>query len=199
MIDASLNEVEGLAAKAARGAGLPWGLCDDTGKCARWLASNGCDWAPSLLALLSAPVRDHTLSPIMIGSHLADLGLAMQSVGPIDHPLWLLPPAAQIARGSGQAMRVSWDGIVIDVWPFGGTMVGPLHALYRARVPIVQLAPVQPGAGDARPPVAFERTTRSSIGLATWRALEALGAHTYVPASAQSRSKGAGAGLTDND
>lgn len=199
MIDASLNEVEGLAAKAARGAGLPWGLCEETGKAARWLAGNGLEWAPSLLALLSAPARDNMLSPLTIGSHLADLGIAPQSVGPINHPLWLLPSAARIAAINGQAIRVTWDGIVIDIWPFGGAMMGPQDALLRARVPIVDLTAVQAGAGDGVEAVAFERSTRSLVRPQTWQALEVLGARTYVAASAQSRSKGAGAGVTDND
>ncbi len=53
MIDASLNEVEGLAGKAARGAGLAWGMAEETAKAARWLAACGLDWAPSLPALLA--------------------------------------------------------------------------------------------------------------------------------------------------
>ncbi len=199
MIDASLNEVDALAAKAARGAGLPWGLCEETGKAARWLAGNGFEWAPSLLALLSAPDEQQVASPLLAGTHLADLGAQTQSIGPIAQPLWLLPFVARIAATNGQAIRVTWDGIMIDVWPFGGTMMGMQDALFRAKVPIVNLTPVQAGTGDELQAVAFDRAMRSSIRLESWQALEVWGARTYVPASEQSRSKGAGAGVTDND
>ncbi len=44
MTDLSLNEVETLAAKAARGSGLSWGLADDVAKAARRLACAGLNW-----------------------------------------------------------------------------------------------------------------------------------------------------------
>ena len=37
----SLNEFEALALKAARGAGLPWGLAEEAGKAVRILSSFG--------------------------------------------------------------------------------------------------------------------------------------------------------------
>ena len=35
----SLNEIDGLARKAARGAGLEWGLTEEAGKAVRWLCA----------------------------------------------------------------------------------------------------------------------------------------------------------------
>ena len=34
---ASLNEIESLCKKAARGAGMSWGLAEEAGKAAKWL------------------------------------------------------------------------------------------------------------------------------------------------------------------
>jgi hypothetical protein len=51
LIDMSLNEVETLAAKAARGAGLSWGGAEEIGRAARLLARAGRDWPALVLAL----------------------------------------------------------------------------------------------------------------------------------------------------
>ncbi|MEL7259121.1 MAG: DUF3726 domain-containing protein, partial [Pseudomonadota bacterium] len=37
----SLNEVESLARKAARGAGYSWGLAEEAGKATRWTCAAG--------------------------------------------------------------------------------------------------------------------------------------------------------------
>ena len=208
MIDASLNEVEALAAKAARGAGLAWGLCEDAGKAARWLASCGLDWAPSLLALLAAHDKlggpldrnsDRQLSPFLTGTYLADLGAADQTLKQVANPLWLLPFAARVAATRGNAIRVGWGTVAISVWPSGGDVAGTFSDLQAVEASAVTWGLVVPGQGAAVIEAPLAHSTRSSIRLADWQALEALGARTYAPASAQSRATGAGAGLTDSD
>lgn len=52
MIDLSLNEVETVAAKAARGAGLSWGGAEEIGKAARAMARAGMAWDEALLAAI---------------------------------------------------------------------------------------------------------------------------------------------------
>lgn len=42
-LDRSLNEVEALARKAARGAGYEWGLADEAAAATRWLCAQGLD------------------------------------------------------------------------------------------------------------------------------------------------------------
>ena len=208
MIDASLNEVEALAAKAARGAGLSWGLCEDTGKAARWLAARGIDWGPSLIALFSVharlrrpldPVADRALSPLLAGTYIADLGLTSATLADVAYPLWLLPFAGRIAAEGGTAVRVRWDDLSIVVWPKGGEVAGSLSGFAIARTDELLIAPVTAGRNMPGCAAAFPQRARSAIAPADWQALEALGARTYVPASAQSRAKGAGAGLADND
>ncbi len=51
MIDLSLNEVETLSAKAARGAGFSWGLAEDIGRAARRIAVEDENWGPALQSL----------------------------------------------------------------------------------------------------------------------------------------------------
>jgi Protein of unknown function (DUF3726) len=208
MIDASLNEVEALATKAARGAGLSWGLCEDAGKATRWLAACGVDWSPSLIVLLSmhgrlrGPLDNHAeraLSPLLAGTYIADLQISDTSLQAVAYPLWLLPFAGRIAAEGGTAVRVSWGWLSITVWPNGGDVAGPQTELAAPYASQVVISTVRPGQAAPGQVVALPRQLRSSVRTADWHALEALGARTYVPASAQSRAKGAGAGLVDND
>ena len=48
----SLNEIEGLSYKAARGAGMSWGLAEEAAFATRWLAVRDANWSGSLIALL---------------------------------------------------------------------------------------------------------------------------------------------------
>ena len=48
----SQNEIESLCIKAARGAGYSWGLAEQAGFAAGWLAARGLDATAPLLALL---------------------------------------------------------------------------------------------------------------------------------------------------
>ena len=49
----SLNEFETLCTRAARGAGLPWGLAEEAGKAARCLAEFGLPGAQLLVRILT--------------------------------------------------------------------------------------------------------------------------------------------------
>jgi len=51
VIDLSLNEVETLSAKAARGAGFSWGLAEDIGRAARRIAVEDENWGEAMLSL----------------------------------------------------------------------------------------------------------------------------------------------------
>jgi hypothetical protein len=206
MIDASLNEVESLAAKAARGAGLSWGLAEEAGRCARWLAACDLPWATSLVALLnehgalgtSDASKDQRLSPLLTGSYLADLGALSKAIEleNLARPLWLLPFTARMAAVGGADVTVAWEAVSVAVRAQGGDIDGDDRALSAAFAERVLVQPLKPAVAPRR---ACPHLSRSAIRPADWQALETLGAKTYVPASAQSRAKGAGAGLIDND
>ncbi len=53
-MELSLNELQMLAIKAARGAGLEWGLAEDAGFATKWLAWRGQDGAGALCKTLSS-------------------------------------------------------------------------------------------------------------------------------------------------
>ena len=48
----SLNEIEALGKKAARGAGMPWGMAEEASKALRWLCAHGIDGMTHLARLL---------------------------------------------------------------------------------------------------------------------------------------------------
>lgn len=181
MIELSLNEVESLAAKAARGAGLAWGLADDVGRAARRLAAAGLPWAEAVLRL---PLDD---GAARIGARLADEPPADgATVEAVADPLLLIAMAAQ----DPSPRRFEWAGrcVVSD----GG------HLSVRA-VPADATGPAALTIRTATASDLGPRLTRCRLDEAAHAALERLGAATYVPASDRSRTAGAGAGLTDND
>lgn len=82
MVDLSLGELQALATKAARGAGLSWGLAQEAGWAVRWLEARGLPGAAALAEALpdGAP-------QIPIGAALSDGALAAAPAEMVGHPL----------------------------------------------------------------------------------------------------------------
>ena len=88
----SFNEIETTILKAARGAGMEWGLAEEAAQAARFLARLGLPFEAPLVNLLSTrawetppvlegatlrPARpDASLCPVRAGAYLSDLGIA---------------------------------------------------------------------------------------------------------------------------
>ena len=92
----SLGELEALCLKAARGAGFPWGLAEDTGRAVRWLQARGENGAGSLVALLEATDgAERTIKsgcPIAIGTFLSDCPINKSMQFDLVHAPELLAP-----------------------------------------------------------------------------------------------------------
>jgi hypothetical protein len=197
LLDLSLNEVETLAQKAARGAGLPWGVAEDTGRAAAWIARRVGDWAGVLLALLELPPpRDE--SPLLLAGPLADSfpGGAPLRIARVVAPLWVLPGLLATAA---HPVAIRLDDAEIRCNPGddpGATL--PLEALAAmAEAALVLQFPPAPLPRLANVwPVRFHR---NRVRAAAWRRLEAFAHLTYVPPSDHSRRTGAGAGLLDDE
>ena len=118
----SLNEIESLALKAARGAGMSWGLAEEAAEAAR-LARRAfaLPWAAALLGLFETadwhgaiagderclrPVSPgEWLCPIRVGAFLSDLGAAAPPlILAVRRPLLLLPFVAR------RAFPSKWPG-----------------------------------------------------------------------------------------
>jgi hypothetical protein len=214
----SRNEVASLCMKAARGAGMGWGLAEEAGFAAAWLVHHGIDGPRHLMAHLEsaqgrawgnlcptvapgawlAPANG-SLCPIALGATLGDYaglpeGLSVGSplkIGKVDHPVLLIPFLAGIAGSSDTVIDIGWAGGAV-------CLDGGHDALMRAVTALDgQHMPISLTARTGRP-----RTMSAgkipAIAADTIAALNILAMRTTVPASESSRA-GAGSAATDND
>lgn len=199
----SLGETRGLAVKAARGAGMDWGLAEDAGFAVQWLEARGAPGAAALAGLLQwydlktgelAPDTAAGRCPVVLGTALSDSRTITKGpLGNIVQPL-LLAPFVAVADPDG-SWRLTWNNAELKIsrdrlqtdaqrdqllcgstdcrLETGGT-VGTVDAgNMKQRVPDT------------------EQDVISN--------LNRFAARTYAPATEQSRLAGAGAGLSDND
>lgn len=207
----SLNEVEALCMKAARGAGFDWGIAEEAGAAAAWLCARGIDGAAALLShldwmegrtwdevrpmstALPRPRGGGTLCPLALGTALAD-GSVLPGAAPgvVHAPVLLLPFLHALAAAQGCTLAAAWDGVTVTVGP-DGTLAGDgaaLAATATAR-PDLSARAEAPAAAGAAP-------DRLPLSPATLAGLEAYALRTTVPASGASRAD-AGAAGGDND
>ena len=204
----SLGETAALVLKAARGAGMSWGLAEETAASVVWLHSRGLPGISALCSYLgqylgqhlgqaAAPQSPEGGCPIMTGCALIDGMMDVPEtssqtldLGHVHAPLLLLPFVARLEPGHYWLQAPGLPGPVsianCDGWQS--------HCLRGSGSCTVSL-------GD-RPQVnsALEMITRVD-GRFTCCVdrLDAYAHRTYAPATGQSRMSGAGAGLTDND
>jgi len=214
----ALNEIEGMVWKAARGAGLAWGLAEEMAQAARLLADHGFEWAGPVVGCLAAaerqqglplpverdgawvPAGTEPLSPGLCGPLLSDLAGTIVidkplRFGRMAEPLLLLPFAARAAAQLDCPFRLAWPGADFACSGSGLWCAPEIDLPTEAEEVVFSLDPTAIPAmrkierGVARRPIADHLR----------RQLEAWVQRTYVPASLESRLAGAGAGLTDND
>src|SRR5260221_174579 len=108
----SLNEIHVESRKAARGAGLPWGLTEEVGQAMAWLAERGIDALPAMLEILeSCSCETSRDDPIRIGTEIADRAQQLMA-GDIltfpasQHPILLLPFLAMASRLTGREIAL---------------------------------------------------------------------------------------------
>lgn len=218
MITCSRNEVEAHARRAARGAGLSWGLAEEAGKAARWLATRGLPGVEVLARVLTCNdgVDYARLAPQMSGAEWRAEGGALcplcagaaisDRAGLLDHgvtlrdvsfPLLLAPFAHRAALASGCDYELRWQGVRLKTGADGFTLLeGDTVTLAVASAVAARIEvglPATPGevGGECRR-VFAPHDASVSIPLDAWRTLEELAGRTYVPATAESRERGAG-------
>ena len=216
----SLGETFSLLQKAARGAGMSWGMADECGRAGRWLLRRRLPLSPLAELLESretvcAPDPDSSplcgsapgrpMCPVAAGVLLCDEAKALSGpvrAGETAWPLLLLPFLAEAAarRGDGRpsAAQAEWDGARIIAWPDGAAADSHSSpdAILAARTKsvLIRFADfVPPRPGTALPPAKPDEDD------AAWNRLAALAARTLVPSDSVSRRSGAGAGLVDDD
>jgi hypothetical protein len=171
----SFNELDARLKKAAKGAGLPWGLAEEFAKSLLLLAQLRVElgsWVVEFLADAD--------SPSLLAEWSYELDLSK-------------PPSEKIACSAAQ--HSVWLGFTgryaklqgVDIAALTDIQVTPQGVVYDLSV-----------AGPS------ERTSsvlclRAEVHDEVWQQLENLEFKTYAPESESSRLKGAGAGVTDND
>ncbi len=214
----SRNEIETLSMKAARGAGMSWGLAEEAGFAAGWLAAQGIDGAGALLGLLEGADGRRTalrpeisggtweapggraLCPVTLGAALSDNGALPDGplakgdlkTGPVSRPILIVPFLALLAESAGSPVFLSWPGGTLTVRV---SAVWPIEVARRLWA--VPGATLEIGRSAALPAVLAPRPLFKVSG-ATVSSLNALAMRTTVPASEASR-RGAGAVASDND
>lgn len=218
----SLAEIDAHCRKAARGAGCPWGLAEEAGKAARWLAAHGLPGPEALAGLLQGPrtcTRDHVprdtvprggdAGPecgLRHGAALSDraeriaAGEAMEA--DVAQPLLVLALMGRTAAATGACFALDWDGGRAVCSRDGIMLDAPATAIATTavaptavRLRVAALVPPPARCGVARRGTAQSRP----VDPAAWAVLDRFAARTYVPATDDSRRTGAGAGLTDKD
>ena len=213
----SLNEIEVLAKKAARGAGLSWGLAEDAGKATRWLCAAGLPGAEALAGLLTrndglsydtiCPViedeqwraRSGTLCPLIAGATLCDRAETLKqgnamTLTAVSYPVLLVPFVVAAADQTQTALAIEWNDARITRGPDGTQIDAAPQAMMCAEAQNVRIG--QASSWDAP---RTQRTYRGTIPAPVADVLKHLAQRTYAPETPESRMAGAGAGLTDND
>ncbi len=208
----SLNEVEGTAKRAARGAGYSWGMAEEAAKATRFLCAHGLDGCGLLAGLLDrvdgADLRGFTprsiagewaaaskqLCPVSAGAALSDhaalLPTGKVAMRGVLFPALVLPFAAAVARHLETPVAVEWDGARILLDGSDMELSGDAAAPITNRLSIAR-------GGAIEAPVA--RSSRAAPDARDWAELNRFAHRTYAPATEASRLLGAGTALSDND
>lgn len=214
----SRNEITSLCSKAARGAGMSWGLAEEAGQAAAWLTARGLPGPEDLASHLSVAAgqswenvcpqvspgnwttRTGTpLCPIALGATLSDFASTPErplsgdgiKTGPVSHPLLVLPFLASAAAGLNTGITLSSDigSVAVDGT---GKLFGDIrHLQGRSELELRVRQETNLAQGEYQP-------IAGSVGVKAIEKLNDLALKTTVPPSERSR-EGAGAGKSDND
>jgi hypothetical protein len=215
----SLGETEALTLKAARGAGMPWGLAEEASEAVIWLQARGLPGVSALCRYLNwyqlqkslfpkwtgILIEDSTIPycPFVIGTAISDGAVKIPpdvntkaSLGLIRQPLLLLPFISSSAPED--------YGLYVENSFISDALVEE-EALLHLDFPNAFLVdeaecfirPVSKTLSDFQPKAPPFRLPDCYGGCID--VLNKFAARTYAPSSEQSRSTGAGANLIDDD
>jgi hypothetical protein len=213
---ATLAEIESSVRKAARATGLDWGIAEEAGKAARWLAAFGLPGPEMMLAQLRQldgkdyrsfipdcklepwQAKSGIMCPIITGAAIADrsaqmLGGIQFDLGKAAFPLLLAATVGQAARCHQRVFTTSWAGVRVSCFENGLSIDGNGDDLLLGEVDAVSCR-----EDNLSTPQQLPSTLAYQVDVDSWKAIDRLAFKTCAPATEASRA-GAGAGLTDND
>ncbi len=206
----SLNELEMLALKAARGAGLEWGLAEDAGNAAKWLAVHDLDGAGAVCEVLLnfEKVEFSDLMPRINGENwsateqvsalLAGIKIAGRPglletseihIRNLDCPLFLLPFLIHASFLLKKPLGVVAGKFEACLSPEGLDHTGGGDEPTDAKIFIAQNAPSQP----------LKNVLRANITARDMKRLNDMAQRIYAPSTESSRQNGAGADDENDD
>jgi hypothetical protein len=202
----TMPEISALCLRAARGAGLGWGMAEECAHAATWLAARDFDWADAVLYQLETPSgrqvtprvgrwdADAPVCALHVGVALSDFATLPEGpgsdgvcMGRLSGPLMLVPFAARASALLGTALEITLDG---SPWlRVAGDNV-QIHVAEQSKMGVAEVS-VFPALNDHHPPMqtASQSATISHDQLLR---LDSLALKMTVPSSAIS-AKGAGA------
>ena len=212
----TLAETESYLRKAARACGLEWGIAEEAGKAARWLAAFNLPGPEIMLAhLRHLQARDYRafipdcstepwqassglMCPVIAGAALADRSAQMLTgqvfkLGPTAYPLLLAATVGQAARCHKTVFTTAWAEVRVSCFENGLSIDGKHGDLLLTEVDAVSCQ-----QDDLSTPQQLPSTLAYEIDSEIFKSIDSLAFQTYAPATEESRA-GAGAGLTDND
>ncbi len=213
----SLNEIEAKGKRAARGAGLSWGLAEEAGKAARWLEHYGMPGTKMLLDHLDridgicyddlVPVstdgvwysRSDRLCPLICGAALCDRAGEIAtgrtfSLGPTSFPSLLVPYLADASKLARTPIGLSW--LTVDITLEAGRVhiAGKAADFLVAYADSIHCRPARSTTNFLEP-----RPRGRQVDTQTCSRLAAFENRTYAPATEYSRLVGAGSEMVSQD
>ncbi len=215
----SLSEIQSTCKKAAKGAGLTWGLAEEVGMIAKSLTKLGLDGAGSFVPYfkwLDDPKKsmasrignnagiwssiEGDFCSLKAGTILADRAALLQSepfqFDSVICPMVLVGQIYIVANHYNYVLKVTVDDISIMVSGSGLECADEaLKKLQATKVNHIKVERVEQALT-----ITHEVQPRGcDVSHEDWAFLNSFAAHTYAPESEESRLSGAGAGLQDND
>lgn len=202
----SLGETAALATKAARGAGMPWGLADETGVAVSWLQARGIPGLSALCRYLTwrkngpltswpdRPNGEACYCPIALGAAYMDGALPTTvTIESIREPVLMLPFITR--RHDDRPMQVDLGDMSIHLSNDG------IFSRYLDTALLISQSNCTINSATISPNIApYELKQRiPSYFFGCVSVLNEFAKKTYAPATEESRLAGAGAGLNDND
>lgn len=201
----SFNELQNAVGKAARGGGLSWGLAEDAGRAAVWLAARQIlpqfsaalvrrerfclpEESAAAKGILTPSVAGKMLCPFFAGAYLADCGGRRWVLRRAAFPLIIAPFAARAA--AGRCVSISWEGAILIT--DGENIAVKKRTGLLSHCADIEIAPCANTV--FLPPLDF---AGCKIEAAEWRKLQTLAARTFMPSDEKSRAEDAGGADSD--
>lgn len=193
MIELSLNEVETLSTKTARGAGFSWGLAEDIGRAARRIAVEDANWGEAMLSLAENAQSFEPPDPARTTrwrNGEADVATG-RPLCPIRTSALLLDDPLPAG-----ALPLTILDVGLPVWVDAMLRCSHMHMARPVGLLTPQADIIIESRAGVVPPIT---SRRGSIDERTLAALNSFAARTYVPESERSRIRGAGGGRVDDE